>query len=76
MKSHPKLEQNAKRIIAITQKAYASTSLRKNEFLGVRVMGVFTQMNERFSDRLRVDGMLTEADHRRIASPELPGLQE
>jgi len=76
MKSHPKLDQNAKRIIALTQQAYALTGLRASELLGDRVMGVFNQMNERFSDRLGVDGMLTEADHRKTASPELPGRQE
>jgi len=68
MKSHPKLEQNAKRIIALTQQAYALTGLRASELLGDRVMGVFTQMNERFSDRLGVDGPLIEANHRRTGA--------
>jgi hypothetical protein len=76
MKSHPKLEQNVKRIISLTQQSYALTGLRSNELLGDRVMGVFNQMNERFSDRLGIDGMVTGADHRRMASPEPPECQE
>lgn len=61
--SNDKLKKNSLRMIDLMQKTYALTGLRGDELNSDLVITVIEQMNERFADRLGLDGSQVEGGH-------------